>query len=144
MKNRAKCRLCNEILESFHKFDYVSCQCGEIAISGGADAFETSAKNYSNFLRIDDDGNELPVKLVTEGEAEAITSDKAMGRLERIDHVISQLETLPEGAMEQPLTHYDLVNLLRLIRDLISTREKPSKKTKGRKNGKQDDSYQDP
>lgn len=61
MRNRAKCKACNEILESFHEFDYVSCKCGEIGISGGLVRYEVSARNPENFLRVDDDGHEIPV-----------------------------------------------------------------------------------
>lgn len=62
MRNRAKCKLCEEIIESFHQFDYVSCDCGEISIDGGEYTFGASAKNFANFLRIDDNDKEVAVK----------------------------------------------------------------------------------
>ena len=55
MKNRAKCKLCNSIIESFHRHDYVTCACGEIAVDGGLDYFKVIARDYANFLRIDDE-----------------------------------------------------------------------------------------
>ncbi len=54
MKNRAKCKKCHSVLESFHEFDYITCKCGEIAISGGNQKLECYANDWSNFLRVDD------------------------------------------------------------------------------------------
>src|SRR5271166_4679007 len=57
IKNRAKCKLCKDILESFHQHDYVTCTCGEISIDGGTSYWRCAAKNWENFLRLDDNGN---------------------------------------------------------------------------------------
>lgn len=35
--NRARCLLCNDIIESKHRHDYVSCKCGASAVDGGKD-----------------------------------------------------------------------------------------------------------
>ena len=35
IRNRAKCNLCNEIIESEFRHDYVQCKCGAIAVDGG-------------------------------------------------------------------------------------------------------------
>src|SRR5580692_543260 len=64
MRNSAKCRLCLDVLESFHQFDLVACKCGEISITGGNHGFGTSAKNYANFIRLDDENREIEVKFV--------------------------------------------------------------------------------
>ena len=40
MRNRAKCKLCSSVIESYHRYDEVSCKCGEINISGGNDVLE--------------------------------------------------------------------------------------------------------
>lgn len=61
MRNRAKCKLCKDILESFHEFDHVTCSCDEISISGGTIKFECAAKDWKNFLRIDDTDKEFEV-----------------------------------------------------------------------------------
>ena len=63
MKNRAKCKLCNDVLESFHRHDFVRCKCDEISIDGGTDLFKCGAKNWCNFIRLDDNDNEFPVKV---------------------------------------------------------------------------------
>lgn len=76
MRNRAKCRLCLEIIESFHENDYVSCQCDEIAISGGKVKYYTFAKDWSNFIRIDENDKELNVRIENENNTNAGLSDE--------------------------------------------------------------------
>lgn len=36
-RNRAKCRLCGDVIESKHRHDFVVCKCGSIFIDGGQD-----------------------------------------------------------------------------------------------------------
>ena len=62
MRNRAKCKLCGDLIESYTITDYVECKCGEIAISGGNVNLVTWAKDYVNFLRVEDNGSEKSVK----------------------------------------------------------------------------------
>jgi hypothetical protein len=64
MRNRAKCKLCNKIIESFTLNDFVHCECGQIGISGGAYRLDCFAQNWENFLRIDDQDNEIEVKIM--------------------------------------------------------------------------------
>lgn len=68
MRNRAKCKLCSDILESFHRYDYVSCRCGEISIDGGQDLFRCASKDWNNFLRVDDNGNEITIKVIEKND----------------------------------------------------------------------------
>ena len=35
--NKAKCKNCEDIIESKHRHDFVSCSCGKIAVDGGKD-----------------------------------------------------------------------------------------------------------
>ena len=35
IKNKWKCLKCNDIVESKHRHDYVTCKCGEMSIDGG-------------------------------------------------------------------------------------------------------------
>ncbi len=35
--NKAKCLKCDDIIESRHRHDYVSCSCGAIAVDGGTE-----------------------------------------------------------------------------------------------------------
>jgi len=118
-----------------------------------------SFRNPQNFLRIDDNGKEFTPVFKDIGVEEGETSDKPMGRLERLDYTVQQLEALPDNAMQAPLNHYDLVHVLKLIRDLFAAGEKKgveennphenesiSKKQhpkKKGKHGKQDNPHQD-
>lgn len=35
LRNMAKCRKCNDIIESKHRHDFKFCKCGAIAVDGG-------------------------------------------------------------------------------------------------------------
>jgi hypothetical protein len=70
MRNRAKCKGCGEIIESFHRDDYVTCTCGEIAGDGGKDYYGAAAKNWNNFLRVDDFDNIIPIQVKEKDDLE--------------------------------------------------------------------------
>lgn len=36
-RNKCKCLLCNDIIESKHRHDFVHCECGAIFTDGGTD-----------------------------------------------------------------------------------------------------------
>lgn len=64
MINRAKCKLCNKIIESHLPDEMVMCPCGTIGVGDGQ-AMRTYCKDnrYSEyFVRVDDLGNEIAVK----------------------------------------------------------------------------------
>jgi len=122
MRNKAKCKLCKEILESFHRYDYVACKCGEISISGGKDKLECSAKNWENFLRIDEEGNEIPIQVKNGKEskdnANLEENSQKMTRkemIEMLEAMVKNIENLPQKAMEGPINHYDLYSFMVLI-----------------------------
>jgi len=124
MKNRAKCKLCQSIIESFHRHDYVTCKCGEIAVDGGLDYWRCSAKNWDNFLRIDDQGNEI-VPVIKDKEEEKPnevkevpppTKKELLGMLEEM---IASYERLPIDARTQSPTNYDLAAALLLISHIM-------------------------
>jgi hypothetical protein len=41
-KNKAKCLSCQDIIESQHRHDYISCFCGAISIDGGNEYWKQS------------------------------------------------------------------------------------------------------
>jgi len=50
LRNRAQCRLCEDVIESRHRHDFVSCRCGEISVDGGAAYLRRAANNFENFV----------------------------------------------------------------------------------------------
>jgi hypothetical protein len=56
IRNRAKCLLCGDIIESKHRHDFVKCSCGEIFVDGGNEYWRAGAMDFKNFERIDNTG----------------------------------------------------------------------------------------
>lgn len=122
MRNRAKCKLCGDILESFHAHDFVTCKCGEISIDGGDNYFKCGAKDWKNFMRVDDQGNEIIVK-VTDNIAEiaSIEPSKPSKKdlIDMFDTMVKNIENLPTNAMGLPINHYDLYSFMLLISQIL-------------------------
>jgi len=57
VRNRAKCLLCGDIIESKYRHDFVKCSCGEIFVDGGNEYWRAGAGNFKNFDRLDNNGN---------------------------------------------------------------------------------------
>lgn len=113
MRNRAKCKLCGSIIESVQDVDYVVCSCGEIAVSGGQATLECFANDFSNFMRVDDDGNEIVVQ---------VKDKERPGRkelVEMLDEMARSIDKLPEHAKLGPITHYDLAAALMLLHAIL-------------------------
>jgi hypothetical protein len=127
MRNRAKCKLCNSIIESFHRTDYVTCNCGEICLDGGPELLKCFANDYLNFLRVDDEGNEIIVTFLKDGEKEqskesevkeekSVTSRPTKKELiSMLDEMIKSYENLPPNAMYSNPTHFDIYSALLLV-----------------------------
>jgi hypothetical protein len=45
--NKAQCLKCNDIIESTHRHDFVSCSCGNLAVDGGKDYIRRLFKDYN-------------------------------------------------------------------------------------------------
>lgn len=128
MRNRAKCKLCKEILESFHEFDYVKCKCDEISISGGTVRYECAAKDWNNFLRIDDAGNEIPIKVKDDGLDKNLKATRNLNSkpskndlISMLDKMVEDIENLPEKAMLTPINHYDFCSLIILLSSIFKS-----------------------
>jgi len=121
MRNRAKCRLCNDVLESFHTHDYVQCTCGEIAIDGGQQYMRVLTKHWDNFLRLDDNDIEIPIKIkereppATEIPIRSRTRPTKSELLDSLKGIIEAYEKMPEKALQQPVSHSDFVSLLLIV-----------------------------
>lgn len=130
MKNRAKCKKCESIIESFHRHDYVTCACGEISVDGGQDYYRCRATDWNNFLRVDDEGNVIvPVikDKITEQEKEESpvcapkpTKEELMSLL---DEQIKSYEKMPSNAVNSSVTHYDLLGFMYLMQSILSHKD---------------------
>jgi hypothetical protein len=144
MRNRAMCKLCGDIIESFHRHDYVKCTCDQIMVDGGNDYFRCGAVDWDNFIRLDDDDNQVPIQVKEKeqgnidqqtpsdtGLAENISHkemseisdqpliDKKKSILNDIDQLCKVIEGLPHHALDQPITHRDYLSLLGLISSVL-------------------------
>jgi hypothetical protein len=136
MRNRAKCKNCGDIIESFHRYDYVYCQCNEIGISGGSDEYHVAAKDFGNFLRIDDDGNE--VKVLVKDKVEIVqlntVADFTRPKLSRfellrmLDETRQKFESLPVEALYAPVSHADFCSLLLLLSAIFRSENEMDKR----------------
>ncbi len=114
MRNRAKCRKCGDIIESKSTSDFVSCKCGEISIDGGQSELHIRrlAKSWSNFLAVDDEGNEICYDPTSDMEPPKL---KRSDLLHMLDTMASDIQRLPTGAAMAPINHFDHYNLLILL-----------------------------
>lgn len=108
MRNRAKCKACESIIESLHLRDDVTCKCGQISVSGG-ERLLCASLNWDNFLRIDDDGNEI--KPTIQDKPEPTLDDL----LTELDEMIKRIDAMPPQAMTVSINHYDWQSMLILM-----------------------------
>lgn len=56
IRNRIKCKLCGEIIESKNRHDYKECKCGKVAVDGGKDYLRRcgNKENYTDLSEIKD------------------------------------------------------------------------------------------
>ena len=116
MRNRAKCKKCKTIIESLTKDDWVYCECTEIGISGGSNNYRCFAGDFSNFLRVDDEGNEIVVLYKEEKQEEPVSVKDLEDEVLRL---IETVEKLPDSAKLISINHYDYLTLLYLLSTLL-------------------------
>lgn len=113
MRNRAKCKLCGFIIESVHEKDMCECNCGEISVMGG-DRLGCSAKNWNNFLRVDDNDN-----IIVPTIKESLPRPTKEDLLSALDEMIKRIEAMPPNAMVTSINHYDFVSVLMLLSSIF-------------------------
>lgn len=136
MRNRAKCKLCATIIESMHPTDYVECKCGEISVEGGA-SLKCAARNYDNFLRVDDVDNEIQVKTksdenvlsydqenkIIKEKYDDAKSDSLTDRKKKLFTMLTDMiktyEELPPEALQSNVSHYDLLSFMMIVAELL-------------------------
>lgn len=50
--NKAKCKICGDVVISKDRHDFVECRCGEISVDGGQDYLKRGARNIENFIEL--------------------------------------------------------------------------------------------
>lgn len=122
MRNRAKCKLCGDVIESKQRHDYITCSCGEITIDGGKEYRHASFKNIENFMCVDDEGNEIVPTYSENTSKDENTPEESFRTkptkeelLQELDEMIKTFEHLPPGALYAPVTHSDFCSLLMLV-----------------------------
>lgn len=116
MRNRAKCKKCGDIIESYHDTDYVVCKCDEIAVSGGS-SMRCAAKDFANFARVDDEGNEIIVKVVGDTSLDSKPGEppKKAELLDMLDGLIKGYDNLPPHALIKPVSNADMQSALMIM-----------------------------
>ncbi len=112
MRNRAKCKACDSVIESLQLRDEVSCKCGQISVSGGSN-MGCAAINWGNFLRVDDENNVI----VPEIKDKAPPSREDF--ISALEEMIKRIEEMPQQAMCVAINHYDFVSLLILLSSIF-------------------------
>lgn len=124
MRNIAKCKLCSDIIESFHPTDMVVCKCGEIALDGGVNMNCFAKTDLHNIVRIDDEGNEIEVTVIDKNSNNTPTDDisRGLSPLEVTRRAIKDMteyyQSLPPQALQGYVTGYDLLSVLLLVESL--------------------------
>ena len=119
MKNRAKCKLCNDIIESLHPQDYQLCKCGAIFVDGGDQMF-CGAKNWDNFLRVDDEGKEFGPKIMDETPIDLPTLSKE-DKIGILGQMLEAYKNLPPQAQLMNPTNYDLYAALSIVHEIFKS-----------------------
>jgi len=119
MRNRAKCKLCNSIIESFHSEDIQLCSCGAISVSGG-NALKCQAKDWENFIRVDDEGNEIVVKVQEkhdDGQFQKKPSREEL--IEVLESTRKNIDSLPTHAAFSPVSNADFSAFLSVLVEIL-------------------------
>ena len=123
VRNRAQCKLCGHIIESFHITDYMACKCKEISVHGLKGC---SYIHQENFLRVDDEDHIIIPTFIDIDKVQDI-EDKASfppptkaELLVKLDQELEELEKLPSNAL---INRDQLCYSLLIIKTLFETKE---------------------
>jgi hypothetical protein len=129
MRNRAKCKLCGTIIESLRKEDVITCSCGQITIEGGIEFYGAYAVNFQNFLRVDDEGNEImveykervdkPMDMIKSSDDLQDSTPTKKELIVMLEEMIKSIERLPDHAMGLPVNHYDFYSFAALVLSIL-------------------------
>lgn len=106
-------------MESHHPTDYVKCTCDEIALEGG-ESMRCFARDWTNFIRIDDEGKEFAPQII-EDVPKGATKPSRDELMAMLDASIKSYDNLPQNALNSPATNADLLSLMLLIQAILNS-----------------------
>ena len=101
------------IIESLKESDVMECKCGEISVGGG-DRMLCSATRWSNFIRVDDEGNEI-IPVIQNKEEKGVCKPSRQEILKMLDDMEMAYCNLPANGLSAPCTNYDLLSVIMLV-----------------------------
>lgn len=117
----AKCRLCKVTIDTYVGYDNC-CPCGEISIDARKDEVKVQARDWANFIRVDEAGNEIIMTikdkesvLSAHNEPERVSKPSRDDLLGMLNMMIKNIEDLPPQGLASYVTNYDLLSSLLLI-----------------------------
>ena len=123
MINRAKCKLCNKIIDITDKEGWSSCLCGEISINFSNGKKTAIIKHEGNLLEVDDEGNEIVLELKDALNSDMQDMPKKEDLIKLLDKMIKDCESLPPQAMSSFVSQYELMSLLMLLSSLFKSKD---------------------
>lgn len=126
MRNRAKCKLCLSVIESFLPDEIVYCKCGEIAVCDGA-AMRMWPIGSPNFLRVDEIGNEVVVSYKekgaeghdNEGEHKPNEPRSKADLIKDFENAIEYIDKSPDHEKYSPVTNIALCHYLKALVNIL-------------------------
>jgi hypothetical protein len=83
---------------------------------------QCSAIDWDNFLRVDDQGNEIIVKF-KESDVKPLYNEHPTreDKIKILDDMIENYEKLPAKALQNPVTGYDLLSALLVVSSIFKS-----------------------
>jgi hypothetical protein len=81
---------------------------------------ECSAIEWSNFLRVDEQGNEIIVT-IKDSDVKPLYNENPTreDKIKMLDEMIKSYESLPSLALSSPITGYDFISALLLLKSIL-------------------------
>lgn len=118
MRNKAKCKICQCIIQTISEEEWVACECGNLAMIGGEKGPRMRFNELSEIVMIDDSDNEVIPKMKKDTE-EARPKPTKKELLKILDEMNQRIEEMPPQAAVMAITHYDFSSLLILLASIF-------------------------
>lgn len=121
MRKRAKCKVCNSILE-VTLYDMTFCKCGEVSIDMLSGEFHANVQDdINNLILVDDEGNEIIPKIATNSliDSEIPYHNSKQSLIYALEQMSKNIYSLPSEARSSPITHSDFGELITLLSSIF-------------------------